>query len=398
VTANQAGVDQAGGQRRWLRVGQSDHADCRTAALTAARTAIAGAEPKLLLAFTAITRDAAAVAVALNEVAGEATVIGCSTHGEIAPGGPRDGTVTVVALGGDGFSVASAVATAGGRQHQAGAEVARCADQVADRPYKVLVLLTDGLVRDQEEILRGCYSVLGAGVPLFGGAAADGWRMTGAYLIRDGKVHTDAVVAAAITSDAPLAVAVRHGYQPVGAPMLVTSSGEGRVHTLDDRPALDVYLDRLGAPAAAYSDAAAFTAFALTHPIGVQRRAGVQAMNLSTEVDFAGRSIGGGNAIDQGCLVWAMTADEESILAATDAVCREVIAGLGGRPPVGMLTFSCAALRAVIGDEGIRREGARIAAWAGDVPYAGFYTYGEIARVRGIDGFHNQTFVALALS
>jgi hypothetical protein len=65
---------------------------------------------------------------------------------------------------------------------------------------------------------------------------------------------------------------------------------------------------------------------------------------------------------------------------------------------VGLLTLSCAALRAVLGDDGIRREGDRFAKWADGVPFAGFYTYGEIARVRGIDGFHNQTSVVLALS
>jgi hypothetical protein len=30
-------------------------------------------------------------------------------------------------------------------------------------------------------------------------------------------------------------------------------------------------------------------------------------------------------------------------------------------------------------------------------PLAGFYTYGEIARVRGARGFHNQTLVVLSI-
>jgi hypothetical protein len=62
------------------------------------------------------------------------------------------------------------------------------------------------------------------------------------------------------------------------------------------------------------------------------------------------------------------------------------------------LTFSCAALRAVLNDDGIRRESEHLAKWAGEVPYAGFYTYGEIARTHGIDGFHNQTLAVLALA
>ena len=101
--------------------------------------------------------------------------------------------------------------------------------------------------------LRGAYGVLGASVPLFGGASADGWRMTGGFLFGDGRALTDAVVGVAIGSEAPLSVAVRHGWDKVGDPMIVTSSGDGRVYTLDDRPALDVYLDRLGAPPEAYA-------------------------------------------------------------------------------------------------------------------------------------------------
>jgi hypothetical protein len=39
-----------------------------------------------------------------------------------------------------------------------------------------------------------------------------------------------------------------------------------------------------------------------------------------------------------------------------------------------------------------------VAAHAGAAPVAGFYTYGEIARTKGVSGFHNQTLVVLAIS
>jgi hypothetical protein len=381
-----------------MGVGRDAGGDSRAATRAAAEKALVGADPKLMVVFSAITRDPAEVLATALAVAPGVPVVGCSTHGEIAPGGPTDGTVTVIALGGPGFTVESTVARrVAGRQREAGLEVAACAERV-DLPHRVLLLLTDGLVRDQESIVRGCYLRLGAGVPLFGGAAADGWRMAGVYLMGDGEVLTDAVVAVAIGSEAPLSVAVRHGWQSVGEPMIVTSAADGRVYTLDDRPAMDVYLDRLGAPPEAYRDAAAFTAFALPRPLGVQRRSGVEARNLSTEVDLVGRSLGGGMALDHGGLTWAMTGDMESILAATDAACQDALDGLDGRPPLGILAFSCAALRAVLGADGIQLESERVAKWAGEVPFAGFYTYGEIARTHGIDGFHNQTMAVLALA
>ena len=383
--------------RRWMGVGRSAESDSRAAALAAAEAAMVGPEPKLLLVFAGIDHDPAVLVEAFREISPGTPVVGCTTHGEIGPGGPTDGTVTVTAIGGAGLNVRARVAEhVTGRQREAGAEVAEAAGELADYPHRALVLLTDGQVRDQELILRGAYGVLGASVPLFGGASADGWRMTGGYLFSESGVFTDAVLGVTIGSEAPLSVAVRHGWDKVGEPMIVTSAADGRVYTLDDRPALDVYLDRLGAPPEAYVDEEAFKQFALPRPLGVQRRSGVEARNLSTEVDLEGRSIGGGSAIDHGGLTWAMTGDEDSILVATDEACQAAIDGLQGHPPIGMLTFSCAALRAVLGDEGIQREGARIGKWADGVPFAGFYTYGEIARTRGIDGFHNQTLAVLA--
>jgi hypothetical protein len=39
----------------------------------------------------------------------------------------------------------------------------------------------------------------------------------------------------------------------------------------------------------------------------------------------------------------------------------------------------------------------RVSAHAGSAPFAGFYTFGEIARTHGVNGFHHQTLVVLAL-
>src|SRR5207248_1356060 len=82
----------------------------------------------------------------------------------------------------------------------------------------------------------------GAEVPLVGGCAGDGLRMKRTFQLHGGSVLQHAVVGAAIASDAPMGIGVRHGWRRVGAPMLVTKSEGSRVLTLDDAPALDVYL------------------------------------------------------------------------------------------------------------------------------------------------------------
>jgi hypothetical protein len=259
------------------------------------------------------------------------------------------------------------------------------------------MLLTDGLAGDQQEIVRGAYSVLGAEVPLVGGCAGDDLKMKRTFQLHDGRVLTDAVVAAAIASDAPFGIGVHHGWRTVGEPMVVTSSAQNRVFRLDDRPALDVYLQRLDAPAEAQRDHDAFTRFALTHPLGLNRRSGEEHVRFVADADFADRSLGCIAEVPQGALAWIMEGDAASVLDATDAACADALEPLGERRPIGLLAFDCIARRGVLG-EGIAQEVSRVAAQADGAPVAGFYTYGEIARTAGMSGFHNQTLVVLAVS
>ena len=385
---------------RWLAVGQSADPDARTAGRAAAGDALAGAAPKLLVVFCSDRYDLGELSAGVRDAAGgPVPLIGCSTAGEISTTGPGDAGVVVTALGGAGFDVATAAADAGhGRLREAGAEVAAClADaERSGKPHRVLLLLSDGLAGDQAEIVRGAYRVVGAEVPLVGGCAGDDLRMEGTAQLHNGAVLHNAVVAAAIASDAPLGIGVRHGWRRVGTPMVVTRSAGNRVHTLDDAPALDVYLQRLGAPPAAGMDPGAFTRFALTHPLGLSRRSG-EEVRFVAGADFADRSLLCVAQVPQGGLTWFMEGDDASVLAATDAACRDALAALDDRPPLGLLAFDCIARRGVLGDPGIHAEVGRIAGFAAGAPVAGFYTYGEIARTHGISGFHNQTLVVLAV-
>ena len=388
--------------RRWTGTGRSSARSARVAGCQAAAAALDGrADAVLLVVFASDAYDGAELLAGVREAGGSTPVIGCSTSGEIGSDGPGDSGVVVMAVGGPGFSVSTAHARIGsGGLREAGAAVAAVAEDVRSRPHRALVLLSDGLAGDQEELVRGVYGVLGASVPMVGGCAGDDLRMertTQLHGDADGDhVLTGAVVAAALGSDAPIGIGVSHGWRRVGEPMMVTGSSENRVLTLDDEPALDVYLQRLDAPAEAWTDPAAFTRFALTHPLGVSRRRG-EHVRFVAEADFDARSLRCVANVPRGGLAWFMEGDEDSVLAATDDACTAALAPLDGQEPVGLLAFDCIARRGVLEGGGLSRETTRLAAIAGGAPVAGFYTYGEIARTGGAGGFHNQTLVVLAL-
>jgi hypothetical protein len=210
------------------------------------------------------------------------------------------------------------------------------------------------------------------------------------------EVLQRAVVGAAIASEGPLGIGVRHGWRRVGEAMLITRSESCIVRTLNDEPALDLYLRLLDAPPEAHTDPGAFTQFALTHPLGLSRRSG-EEVRFIAEANFEDRSLVCIAEVPQGGLTWFMEGDEASVLEAADAACADALAPLGGEPPVGVVAFDCIARRGILGNRGIQSEVDRISAVAQGAPVAGFYTYGEIARTHGVSGFHNQTLVVLTI-
>jgi len=391
--------DAESSAKRWVGVGQSSNDDTEQAAREAAAQALRHPDPQLLIVFCSESYDLPALLRTINKESGGAPLIGCSTAGEIATSGARDTSVVITALGGPGFAVRTAVAREASTDlRQSGADAAGPIWELEDRKHKVLLMLTDGLAGDQSEIVRGAYSVAGATVPLVGGCAGDDMKMELTYQLHGDEVLENSVVSAAIGSDDPIGIGVRHGWRRIGEPMMVTDSSGNRVHSLNDRPALDVYLERLDPPKEVWSDPAAFTAFALTHPLGLDREPGEDHVRFIGDANFEDRSLGSIAEVPAGGLAWLMEGDDESVLMATDDACRDALNDLGGSPPLGMVAFDCIARRGVLGDEGVRAEVERIAEHASGAPVAGFYTYGEFARTQGVTGFHNQTLVVLALA
>jgi hypothetical protein len=380
------------GARRWASVGRSAHPHAATAGQEAAGGALRGHDDaRLLLVFASGAYDIAVLARAIAEVALGVPVVGCTSAAEVGADGPEIESVIAVALGGEGLHVSMA-AVADAAPRDAGARVAACVGDVAHCPHRALMLLADGPSAIHADIVRGAYSVAGAGVPLVGGVAGHpehGHAHEHAVIYGDAALR-GAVVGVAIGSEAPIGIGVRHGWEPIGEPMLVTAATGSRVLELDGRPAAAVYRERLGG--GALDDAQV-----LAHPLGWQPRgleAHIRSVTLSDEAVDGGFSC----AMPSGSLVWIMSTSPEAVLDAAEEACAGALAPLDGAEPSVLLAFDCAARRRVLGPDFAAQEIARVIERAGGTPVAGLYTYGEIARTRGIVGLHHQTLVLLALA
>jgi hypothetical protein len=385
--------------RRWLAVGRCGAADPREAGREAAHRARAGEDAALVVVFCSGQAAPAEVLVGVAEVLPEVPLIGCSSEAVIASDGLDGPGVAVTALGGPGFAACTALASAAdGGQRAAGAAVADCLTRLdRDPPHRILLLLTDGSLGDQEDILAGAYSVVGASVPLIGGTCSPDPALGHAYQLHGRDVATRSVVGAVIASEAPFGVGLGHGCRKLGQPLIVTRSVRGEIYTLDDRPALHAYLGRLDAPPEVYRDKETFDNYTRNRPIGIRRRNGeeVRHVNLVPGPDGRLRSSG---EVPEGGLIWVMEGDPESTMDAAAEACQAAVDGLSGHQPLGLIAFDCTSRSRFLGEEGTRQEVERMLKVADGAPLAGFYTWGEIARTRGITGYHNQTLAVLAVA
>ena len=363
---------------RWAGAGHSDDSDPARAGREAVAAAITGEDPRLVVVFASPRYDFDSLADAAREAAGPAELIGSS-------GGAG---VTALALGGRGLSAASASASlSASGSRGAGEDSARClADVDDDLPHRALILLTDGLPGDPQDIVRGAYSVAGATVSLVGGC--------GEAQLHGDRVLRGSVVAAALSSEAPFGVGVRHGWRPRADPLLITASDGKQLQAINDRPALDVYLE-LDEGVPVTDD---FRHFALLHPFGVAAARGRETQIRSVvDADFHSRSLQCNSELPAGTLVWPMEGVAEEVLNATSRACVEALLPLHGQPPLGLLAFDSVARAALLGAEGLSEAHARIAAATGRVPLGAVATQAEIARTGGSVGFHSHALAVLAI-
>jgi hypothetical protein len=385
--------------RRWLAVGRCADADPRKAGREAAVQARSGHDAALVVVFSSGQADPAAVLAGVEEVFPGVPLIGCSAQAVIATDGLDGPGVAVTVFGGPGFAACTASAPArDGAQRAAGAAVAGCLGELdSDPPYRVLLLLTDGSLADQEEILAGAYSVVGASVPLIGGTCGPDPALGHGYQLHGQQVTTGSVVGAVIGSDAPFGIGLGHGCRKVGRPMIVTRSVRGEIYTLDDQPAMSAYLGRLAAPAEVYRNKEVFDEYTRSRPIGIRRRNGEEVRHVGFVGGPDGRLRSSGE-VPEGGLIWVMEGDRQSTVDAAVEACQAALDDLRGYRPLGFIAFDCISRSRMLGDEGTRQEVERMVKVADDAPLAGFYTWGEIARTRGITGYHNQTLAVLAVA
>ncbi|RDC73121.1 hypothetical protein DLJ49_08400 [Rhodovulum sp. 12E13] len=222
--------------------------DAAGPAALAAHLEAAGAAPAFATLHTGCTRDPAPL-IEWARARGIALMGGTSCRGALTAAGRATGALfTIDDPGGDyGCALRPFTGPGAAAAEQAGREAVAAAMAAADRPGErpdlVWVYGTPG---QEERVLAGIESVVGAETPILGGSAADDDVSGQWWIVAGGEVAREGVAVGVLYPSTRLSVAYQSGYAPTECAGTVTRAEGRRIAEIDGRPAAEVYAEWTG--------------------------------------------------------------------------------------------------------------------------------------------------------
>lgn len=358
-----------------------------------------GFRPTLAIAFVSVRQDRNAVCNLLHEKGID--VMGATSSGEFTDGQQSEGGAVVMLwdLAREKYALVYE-AIEDRSLEEAAARLATAAQNAFDKPALILcstLLTADGRVLDGESLIRHLERTLGPDINLFGGMAGDDITFTGTYVFTHGW-STDYGMIALVLNEAQIGMQgmAISGWKPVGISRTVTRSEGNLIFTIDDQPALDIYMRYLGQDKASAGDQVNFfDTVGVHYPFQIAREGRAPKMCAPIGYDKENEALICESEVPQGATFRFSTPPEFDII---DTVLERagIVKDQTREGADALLIFSCAGRLNALGPMAQQENEGLQALW--NVPMAGFYSYGEFGR--GLDGkhdFHSTTNSWVAL-
>jgi len=354
-------------------------------------------DPDLLLVFGAVDHF---VLPELNErlrsACPRATLLGCSTAGEITADGVDDGSCTLTAIRFDNIRLTRGSTRLTGMDDSfaAGERLGR---QLAAVDLKAALVFGPGVQINGSALVDGLTGVLGEHIPITGGLAGDGGAFRQTFTLGPDGVDDQTVVAVGLCGDA---LRFGHGsfggWEPFGPARKVTRCAGNVLYELDGEPALAVYKRYLGDHAQGLPATGLLFPFAM---LGEDHNA-IGLIRTILGVDEASGSLTLAGEIDPNGYLKLMHASTDKLVNGAEAAAeaaRDMLDTAGDRLAI---LVSCVGRKLVMGgrvDEEVEAVGE---VFGQQSVLTGFYSYGEISPFTpgATCKLHNQTMTITCLS
>ena len=182
---------------------------------------------------------------AINTKYPNATVIGCSTAGEISDVTVKDKTISLTAIKVEKteFKKYAVQVKDMNCSHEAGEKIA---EALYEENLKHVIVLSDGLNVNGADLVSGLKTNL-PNVSITGGLAGDGSNFNETFIINDTEIVDKTIVGIGFYGDnLKVGYSSKGGWDSFGIERLVTKSDKNVLYELDGMPALEIYKSFLG--------------------------------------------------------------------------------------------------------------------------------------------------------
>lgn len=393
-------------RRSCAGVGWSSQPEARKAgqeAMQMAMQAVGNQKPIAVIVYMTVLYEPTAVLAAIREQLSDVTVpiVGSSTQGITRPGAvtETDRVLGVTVICSDRAQATAALATDLAADPKAAGKklAAQLGDPAAlgDLP---LLLWFDPLTGANVQALIDGLAEAGYS-NIIGGASGQPWGpFHKTYQYFDQQSNNDAAVALKLTGFSGSVWETTHGVEPIGLEVLVTEAEGNVIRKLNDKPALDVWIEQLLGTFTFHVDD-------WTWVLGMRPQDSIPG-------DPEGLVSRGVFGIDRdkkeltllapipvGSIVQICHRTTESVYDRGLKMGERLAARLAGKSPILALSFECGARpRPFLGDEMALQEVCQIQNSIGaQIPWLGMYPWGEIAPKGSRSQFSNYQFPLLVL-
>lgn len=343
--------------------------------------------PTLAIVFASVSQELDLLCDFFNGQ--DIVLFGCTTAGEITNGQLKSLGISVMLfeIPKSQFKLFSANCEQECERFDLGQRAGAFIREAFEQP--AALVLSSGVGADAEALVEGIKSRLVEEVPIFGGLAGDDLRLEATYCLHaHGSIVNGTMVLAFDGEHIELSGLATSGWQAIGTDHVVTSSKGNVIYSINNEPALEVFIKYFGYFDNTDVDGQPISSISAQYPLQFLRPDGTRVL----------RSPLFGNEED-GSLVLAGGVKEGDrfrfSISPGDEVIDQTIEDFGQlkeriADTDALILFSCkgrhAALGPLLEDEitGLHQYWNR--------PMIGFLSYGEIGpTINGTCDFHNET-------
>lgn len=360
-----------------------------------------GFKPTLAIVFLSIKQDLESVSNLLDKR--NIVIFGATTAGEFIDGDIEEGSIVMMLLDmNPAYFKLEFLETS----LETTLEIAKKLGVLAKDSFTnpALIIATGGIFIDGEKIVDGIMQGFGKEVTIFGGMAGDDLLGEKPIVFTNEKSKDNALIAIIIDEDKmDVRGIASSGWKAIGTTKTVTKSEGNIVYTIDDKPALDMFMKYLGVEVK-QDDNKDIVPFLNSwyYPLQLERENGDTVIRTSRFANLEDRSLICTGSIPQGSKIKFSLPPEFDAIETVVLEC-ESIKDYKQQQADALIMFSCVSRHISFG--ALMTEEIEQVQQVWGAPMVGFFTYGEFGKSLsalqagkiGKNEFHNNACCVVAL-